>query len=72
MRKFGPFELRFGGAGLQANSDDWFDISIRPNYERDDSYAVNVVFRNANRDKARKFVETYEEKMEKIVKLIDR
>ena len=64
--------LRFGGADMQVNSNDWFDITIRPNYERDDSYIVNVVFRNSDKTKTRKFIDTYEDKIQKIVELINR
>jgi len=67
-----PFELRFAGAGLRANSENWLDISIRPSYERDDMYVIIVVYRNSDKAKTEEFVGTYEEKITQIVKLIDR
>jgi len=67
-----PLELRFAGAGLRANSENWFDISIRPSYERDDSYVIAVIYRNSDKAKTQKFVGTCEEKILKIVELIDR
>lgn len=69
--KVWPFELRFGGADLKANSENWFDVTVRPNYERNDSYVVTVVFRNKDRVKTRKFVESFEERMAKVIDLID-
>ena len=65
-----PYELRFAGAGLKANSKNWFDVSIRPNYERDDSFVVNVVYRNAERDKTRAFINHFEERIGKIFQLL--
>jgi len=66
-----PFELRFGGANQVVNSENWFDISIRPNYERDDSYLVHVVFRNKDKTKTQKFIESFEERVTKIITLIE-
>jgi len=67
-----PFELRFGGAGLKVNSENWFDIAVRPNLERNDSYIISVVYRNSDRAKTRKFVESFEETVPNIIGLIDR
>lgn len=69
--KIWPFELRFGGADLKANSENWFDVTVRPNYERNDSYIISVVFRNKDRVKTRKFIESFEERMAKVIGLID-
>ncbi|MDH5266104.1 MAG: hypothetical protein OEW62_00345 [Candidatus Bathyarchaeota archaeon] len=70
--KIWPFGLRFGGADLRVNSENWFDITVRPNFERNDSYVISVVFRNSDRVKTRKFVESFEERMAKVIGLIDR
>jgi len=70
--KVWPFELRFGGAGFKVNSENWFDITVRPNYERNDSYIIVVVYRNSDRAKTQKFVKSFEEKVTKIIRLIDR
>lgn len=66
-----PFELRFGGANQVVNSENWFDILIRPHYERDDSYVVQVVFRNCDKAKTQKFIESFEERITKIITLIE-
>jgi len=70
--KLWPYELRFAGADLQANSDNWFDITLRPNYERDDSYIVSVIYRNDTKEKAVEFSTSFEQRIEQLVKLIDR
>ena len=70
--KIWPFELRFGGANLRVNSENWFDITVRPNFERNDSYVISVVFRNTDRVKTQEFVESFEESMVKVIGLIDR
>jgi len=67
-----PLTLNFAGANLVVNSNNWFDISIRPNLERDNSYTIEVVFRNADRLKTEKFLQTLEEKLTRIIELIDR
>lgn len=71
-KKIWPFELRFGGANLLVNSENWFDITVRPNVERDDSYLLDVVFRNTDRVKTREFMVSFEEKMVKVIELIER
>jgi len=70
--KVWPFELRFGGAGSKVNSENWFDISVRPNVERNDSYFIAVVYRNSDRTKTQNFVKSFEERVTKIIGLIDR
>lgn len=67
-----PFGLNFAGAGLRANSENWLDISIRPSYERDGSYVIVVVYRNSDKAKTEEFMGTYEDKITKIIELIDR
>lgn len=70
--KIWPFELRFAGAGLRVNSENWFDITVRPDFEKNNSYVITVVYRNSERAKTQKFVESFEEKMTKIIGLIER
>ena len=69
--KIWPFELRFGGADLKVNSEKWFDVTVRPNFERNDSYIISVVFRNSERIKTLKFMESFEERMSKVIRLIE-
>lgn len=70
--KIWPFEIRFGGADLQVNSENWFDIEVRPDFERNDSYVLNVVFRNSDRTRVQRFMESFEEKMREVISLVDR
>lgn len=66
-----PLELRFGGANQIVNSENWFDISIRPDYERNDSYVVQTVYRSSDKTKTQKFIESFEERMTEIITLIE-
>ncbi len=72
QEEISPIELKFAGARLQANSDNWFDMSIRPNYERNDRYVVSIVYRNNSKEKTKDFLETIEEKATRIAELVDR
>ena len=69
--KLWPSELKLAGANLQANSENWFDISVRPNYERNDSYIFNIIYRNVNKEKVIEFMNSSEQRIEQLVKLID-
>jgi len=70
--KIWPFEIRFGGADLEVNSENWFDITVRPDFERNDSYVLNVIFRSSDKTKTQRFVDSFEEKMGKVISLVDR
>jgi len=70
--KIWPFEIRFGHADIQVNSENWFDITLRPDYERNDSYVLNVVFRNIDRTKVEEFAGSFGEKMRKVISLVER
>ena len=67
-----PAEIKFAGAGLEANSENWFDIAIRPSYERNDLYVVSIIYRNTDKEKTLGFLRTLEEKVVKIAECIDR
>lgn len=69
--KLWPIGLRFSGANMKFNSADWFDFSIEPNFERNDSYFVTIIYRNAKREESRSFVESFEERIDKILALIN-
>jgi len=71
-QKIWPFGLRFGGADLRVNSENWFDVEIRPNPGRNDSYVLSVVFRNRDRAKTQEFIQSFEKKMANVIDLIDR
>jgi hypothetical protein len=69
--KLWPYEIRFAGSNMKANSENWFDISVKPNYERDDSYVVTVVYRNILDDKTREFMNSFEERIKRMLQLIN-
>jgi hypothetical protein len=69
--KLWPIGLRFSGANMKFNSANWFDFSIEPSFERNDSYFVVITYRSAKKDESRSFVESFEEKIEKILELIN-
>ena len=66
-----PLELRFTGARLKANSENWYDISIRPDYEKNDKYVFSVVYRNKDKEKTQNFINRFEERLLKIAELIE-
>ena len=65
------FEFRIGGANLKVNDDNWFDIRISPNVPRDDSYHIDVAFRNTDRRQTEAFMGAIESKLAKIIELIE-
>jgi len=65
-------EVKFGAKDLKPNSENWLDISIRPNYERADRYVVSIVYRNVDKPKTQAFADHIEENIIKIVQLVDR
>ena len=69
--KIWPFALRFGGADLVVNSENWFDITVRPDYEREDSYIFEIVFRNNDRIKTREFARKFEKRVPEIIRVIE-
>lgn len=72
QKKVWPLELRFGGADMKFNSANWFEFSIQPSFVRNDSYLVNIDYRNGNKEESRSFIESFEENINKIIKLIDK
>lgn len=67
-----PLVLRLGGTNLRINDENWFDINIEPNFLRDDSYVINIVYRNQDRSKTKKFMETIENKLQRIIRIIEK
>jgi len=66
-----PLELRFTGDGLKANSENWYDISFRPNYETNDRYVFSVIYRNENKEITQNFMNSFEERILKIAEIIE-
>jgi hypothetical protein len=71
-KKLWLLELRFGGAGMKFNSSNWFECTIEPNLARNDSFLVNITYRNKEQKEVRNFMESFEEKVNAITALIDR
>jgi hypothetical protein len=67
-----PSGLRFGGAEMKFNSTNWFEFSIEPNFTRNDSYFININYRNGKKEESRSFTESFEEKIDRIIELIDK
>ena len=71
-QELAPTEVKFGAKDLEPNSENWLDISIRPNYERADRYIVSIVYRNIDKVKTQAFADHAEENIIKIIQLVDR
>lgn len=69
--KLWPIGFRFSGANMKFNSGNWFDFSIEPNFERNDSYFVSISYRNAKKEESRSFVESFEKRIDRIFALIN-
>jgi len=72
QKKLWSHTLRFGGADMNVNSTTWFEFSIEPSFERNDSYVVSISYRNKEKEELRSFIESFEEKIGKILELIDK
>lgn len=57
--------------GLTVNSGDWYDIMIRPSYERDDSYIIRVVIRNPDREVLNSMITEFEGKITDVIGYIE-
>lgn len=71
-KKLWLLELRFGGAGMKFNSSNWFECTVEPNLTRNDSYLVNINYRNKEKEEVRNFMESFEKKVNAITTLIDK
>jgi len=64
------FMINLAMKGLTVNSEDWYDIMIRPSYERDDSYIIRVVIRNPDREVLNELITEFEGKVTDVVSYI--
>ena len=71
-KKVSPVEIRFAGADMKINSANWFEFSIEPNFTRNDSYLINVSHRTQKKEESISFIESFEENINRIIKLIDK
>jgi len=65
------FMINLAMKGLTVNSEDWYDIMIRPSYERDDSYIIRVVIRNPDREVLNELITEFEGKITDVVGYIE-
>lgn len=63
--------MKLRGEGSNANSENWFDFEIRPNYERNDRYIFSIVYRNRSKEATQESILNIEEQVRKIAELID-
>lgn len=65
------FLLNIAIKGLTVNSGDWYDIMIRPSYERDDSYVIRVVIRNPERKVLNSMIAELESKITGVIEYLE-
>ena len=65
------FQINAAIKGLKVNSENWYDMSIRPSYERDDAYIIRVVIRNPEREAMNKLVTEFESKITDVIDFIE-
>jgi len=69
--KVEPYSIRLGQSGTIPNSENWFDVLIDPDFERNDGFNVNTVYRNQDFTIYNAFISNYEEKIIKLMSLIE-
>ena len=65
------FMINVAMKGLTVNSENWYDMMIRPSYERDDSYIIRVVIRNPDREVLNQLITEFEGKIKEVVSYIE-
>ena len=65
------FSFKVGLADVLPNGINWFDMQFSPDEKRNDGYAINIVYRNENRETYRNFISHIEEKIMKSIQLIE-
>ena len=64
------FSIQVGSADNVPNDRNWFDIKFTPDV-RNDGYAIDVVYRNEDNESYRTFISHIEEKIMKIIQLLE-
>lgn len=65
--KLTPMGLRLCLADTSPNTENWFDIKIEPEVLRNKDYSIEIVYRNKKIDSYKKFIESIEGKLDKII-----
>jgi len=65
------FQVNAAIKGLQVNSNNWYDMLIRPSYERDDAYIIRVVIRNPDREVIDKLISEFMGKISDVMGYIE-
>lgn len=65
------FAIKVGSADTVPNERDWFDIQFAPDVQRNDSYVIDVVYRNENKESYRTFISHIEENILKSIQLLE-
>lgn len=69
--KLKTITTRLGLAGEYPNQIEWFDIKMSPSFQRNDGYAINVIYRTADKEKYQTFVANAKLKIEKAIKSLE-
>jgi len=64
------FSIRLASDALPRDID-WFDVKITPHIERNDSYIIEIVYRNEDKEKYQSFTKDYELKIINFIKHIE-
>jgi len=65
------YALNLAGSDLRVNSKNWYDIHIRPSYERDDAYIIKVVYRNESKDKTDEYLANIEDRIIELINYVE-
>jgi hypothetical protein len=65
------FGIRFASADNIPNSEDWCDVKITPDIEKNDGYIFEIVYRNKNKDNYQTFISNIETNLMKVVSLLE-
>jgi len=69
--KMSLYQINLGVSGLKVNSENWYDISITPGYERNNAFIIRIVMRNPKEENILKYMKESEEKIKTIIKFIE-
>ncbi len=65
------FAIRLASTDCVPNDKNWFDIQINPDINRNDGYAIEIVYRNENKEYHRRFISHIESNIIKIIQLLE-
>ena len=65
------YAIRLASADSLPKNEDWLDIKITPDIQRNDGYIFEIVYRNKNKDRYQSFISNIETNLMKVVSLIE-